>query len=44
MVQVLAVSIYGAKLCFREYGKQFRVLLREFEAHAQFSDIELAAY
>lgn len=43
-VQDLAVSLYGAKLYFREYGSEFRKLLGEFEAHAQYSATELEAY
>ena len=44
LIQVLAVSVYGAKLYLREYGKEFRTLLNEFESHARFSAAELEAY
>lgn len=44
LIQALAVSLYGVKLYFREYGKEFRTLLREFESHAQFTPAELEAY
>ncbi len=32
------------QVVFREYGKEFRTLLREFESHAQFTPAELEAY